>query len=241
MSRLWRAADCASIRVTHVGNRVGDIGELLLVSWCAGLVSGVSGFSMAAILIILSGKHQGKRLTLPEGEAVIGRDETCQIRLATNEISRQHCRLMCAGDKVVVYDLGSRNGTLVNDVAIQGQAELQPGDTLRVGPVAFQLAGKKPAAATSPQKSASDDSIMDWLADEEGESQSGDTTIVKQTAAPARPAVPTPIPEDAPAPQPPQKKFKTVGEEGEDIIQRHYELVQAGKLPKRIPALKTDK
>ncbi len=241
MPRLWRTADCASIRVTHVGNRVDDIGELLLVSWCADLGNGVSGFSMAAILIILSGKHQGKRLTLPEGEAVIGRDETCQIRLATNEISRQHCRLMCVGDKVVVHDLGSRNGTLINDVAIQGQAELQPGDTLRVGPVAFQLAGKKPAATTAPKKSASDDSIMDWLADEEDESQSGDTTIVRQTAAPARQVVPTPMPGDIPTPLPPQKKFKTVGEEGEDIIQRHYELVQAGKLPKRIPALKTDK
>ena len=198
---------------------------------------------MAAILIILSGKHQGKRLTLPEGEAVIGRDETCQIRLATNEISRQHCRLMCEGDKVVVYDLGSRNGTLINDVAIHGQAELQPGDTLRVGPVAFQLAGKKPTVATAPKKSATDDSIMDWLADEEGESRSGDTTIVNQKSAPAHPVVPTPTPtpEDIPTPLPPQRKFRTVGEEGEDIIQRHYEMVQSGKLPKRIPALKTDK
>ena len=96
-------------------------------------------------------------------------------------------------------------------------------------------------SATSPQKSASDDSIMDWLANEEGESQSGDTTIVKGDPAPARPVVPAPISDDTSAPLPPQKKFRTVGEEGEDIIQRHYELVQAGKLPKRIPALKTDK
>lgn len=195
---------------------------------------------MAAILIILSGKHQGKRLTLPEGEAVIGRDETCQIRLATNEVSRQHCRLMCEGDHVVVHDLGSRNGTLINDVAIHGQAELQPGDILRVGPVAFQLAGKKSAMATPAKKSPSDDSIMDWLADEEGESRSGDTTIVQRDPAIARPVAPIPIPEDLPAPLPPQKKFKTVGEEGEDILQRHYELIQAGKLPKRIPALKTE-
>lgn len=195
---------------------------------------------MAAILIILSGKHQGKRLTLPEGEAVIGRDESCQIRLATNEVSRQHCRLMCEGDHVVVHDLGSRNGTLINDVAIHGQAELQPGDILRVGPVAFQLAGKKAATTVPGKKSPSDDSIMDWLTDEEGEDGSGDTTIVRQTAAPVKPAAPPPIPEDKPTPLPAQKKFKTVGEEGEDIIQRHYELVQSGKLPKRIPALKTD-
>lgn len=197
---------------------------------------------MAAILIILSGKHQGKRLTLPDGEAVIGRDESCQIRLATSEVSRQHCRLVCEDDHVVVHDLSSRNGTLINDVAIHGQAELQPGDVLRIGPASFQLAGKKSAAAASAKKSPSDDSIMDWLADEEEEeSDSEDTTIVRNDPAPARPVAPTPIPEDQPTPLPAQKKFKTIGEEGEDIIQRHYELVQAGKLPKRIPALKTDK
>lgn len=196
---------------------------------------------MAAILIILSGKHQGKRLTLPEGEAVIGRDESCQIRLATNEVSRQHCRLVCEGDHVVVHDLGSRNGTLINDIAIQSQAELQAGDILRVGPASFQLAGKKSAAIAPAKKSASDDSIMDWLADEEGESDSEDTTIVRSDPAPARHVAPTPIPEEQPTPLPTQKKFKTIGEEGEDIIQRHYELVQAGKVPKRIPALKTEK
>ena len=193
-----------------------------------------------AVLIILSGKHQGKRLTLPQGEAIIGRDETCQIRLATNEISRQHCRLVCEEDHVVVYDLGSRNGTLINDVAIHGQAELQPGDTLRVGPVAFQLAGKKSATTTPAQKSPTDDSIMDWLADEEAASDSIDTIIVNRDPPPTRSAPATPVSEDTPTPLHTQKRFKTVGEEGEDIIQRHYELVQAGKLPNRIPALKTD-
>lgn len=196
---------------------------------------------MAAILTILSGKHQGKRLTLPEGEAVIGRDETCQIRLATNEISRQHCRLVCAGEKVVVHDLGSRNGTLINDVAIHGQAELQPGDTLRVGPVAFQRAAKKGMATSAAKTSASDDSIMDWLADDESDSKLGDTAIVNKAATPSHPVAPAPVPDDTPTPLPPQKKFRTVSDEGEDIIQRHFELVQAGKLPKRIPALTTEK
>lgn len=192
---------------------------------------------MAAILVILSGKHQGKRLTLPEGEAVVGRDESCQIRLATNEVSRQHCRLVCSGDQVVVHDLGSRNGTLLNDVLIQGQAELQPGDILRIGPVSLQLAGQK-GATTPAKKTPSDDSIMDWLADEEGEGKSGDTTIVHRDAAPLRSPKPQ---EDPPTPIPAPKKFKTLGEEGEDIIQRHFELVQSGKFPKRVPALKTEK
>ena len=200
-----------------------------------------------AILIILSGKHQGKRLALPDGDVVVGRDEACQIRLATDEVSRQHCRFRCQGDQITVADLGSRNGTLVNDVVIPGETPLKPGDTVRVGPVAFQLAGKKPigAAMAFPNKKApSDDSILDWLADEaEEQSEGGETRIVKRDPAP-RPAEAAATPSEMdtdvsrPTPLPSQRKFKTIGEEGEDIIQRHFELVQAGMIPKCVPVLK---
>lgn len=193
-----------------------------------------------AVLIILSGKHQGKRLTVPDGEVVVGRDETCQVRLATNEVSRFHCRIRSIGQRVTVSDMGSRNGTLVNDAIINGEVELKPDDILRIGPVSFQLVGKKAEPPSPEKKNPSDDSILDWLADEE-ESQTGDTTIIPRTAAPARvPDVPAIVAQSVSSetPLPPQKKFKTVGEEGEDIIQRHFELVQNGKLPKRILALK---
>ena len=196
-----------------------------------------------AVLIILSGKHQGKRLTIPNGEVVIGRDETCQVRLATSEVSRFHCRLSCQGEIVTVRDMDSRNGTLINDVPVQGDTELEPGAILRVGPVSFQLAGKKgPPSQSAPRKNASDDSILNWLADEdEEETQAGDTTIIPRKAA-ARTPEPEALQEiSSETPLPPQKKFKTVGVEGEDIIQRHFELVQEGKLPKRVPALKSEK
>ncbi len=199
-----------------------------------------------AVLIILSGKHQGKRLTLPDGEVVIGRDETCQVRLATNEVSRFHCRLRCAADQVMVNDLESSNGTLINDLPIHSEVELSPGDTLRIGPMVFQLVGKKGEASASPapgKKSPSDESIMTWLVDDEvSKGKSGDTTIIPKSSLPPPPAAkppPPPIPAISPeTPLPPHKK-KTIGEEGEDIIQRHFELVQEGKLPKRIPALQS--
>ncbi len=199
-----------------------------------------------AVLVILSGKHQGKRLTLPDGEVVIGRDAACQIRLATEEVSRQHCRLKCAGDEVLVFDLGSRNGTLINDVAIPAETLMKPGDTLRIGPIAFQLVGSKKEATgtakvdSAKKKSASDDSIMDWLADEEAEVKASDTTIIRRDPVPPKKVEPPPALEiNSLTPLPPTgKKFKTVGDEGEDIIQRHFELVQSGQMPKRTPPLK---
>lgn len=191
-----------------------------------------------AVLVILSGKHQGKRLALPDGEVVIGRDVGCQIRLATEEVSRQHCRLRCHGDEIFVTDLGSRNGTLVNDMAIHGEMPMRPGDTLRVGPVAFELTGRKDAADPATRKKMpSDDSILNWLTDEDDEANASDTTIIPRVAPASKPA---PESSDSITPLPPtQKKFKTIGEEGEDIIQRHFELVQTGQLPKRISALKS--
>ncbi len=205
-----------------------------------------------AVLIILTGKLQGKRVTLPEGEVTVGRDEACQIRLATTEISRFHCRIRCRGDSITVKDLGSRNGTIINDVAIEREQALLPGDTLRIGPVSFQYERTKSVNAepdlgvrSAKKGTASDDSIMDWLSDDEPEG-AGDTTIVPRQ--PERQKSPTPKPtvntvDDVKTPFPPTgpKKFRTVGEEGEDIIQRHFELVQSGKLPKRMTALKSTK
>lgn len=193
-----------------------------------------------AVLIILTGKHQGKRLTVPDGEVVIGRDETCQVRLATNEVSRFHCRIRSIGPRVMISDMGSRNGTLINDAVINHETELNPGDILRIGPVSFQLVGKKIEGSAPGKKSPSDDSILDWLTDEE-ESLTGDTTIIPRTAAPDRPVEQLVTIEKELSPETPlpvQKKYKSVGDEGEDIIQRHFELVQDGKLPKRVPALK---
>lgn len=193
-----------------------------------------------AVLIILTGKHQGKRLTVPDGEVVVGRDETCHVRLATNEVSRFHCRIRSIGPRVLVSDMGSRNGTLVNDVMINHETELNPGDTLRIGPVSFQLVGKKVEGSPTGKKSPSDDSILDWLTDED-EGQAGDTTIIPRTAASAHQVDPPVASEKEISPLTPlpaQKKFKSVGDEGEAIIQQHFELVQDGKLPKRVPALK---
>jgi pSer/pThr/pTyr-binding forkhead associated (FHA) protein len=105
-----------------------------------------------AELLIHSGKLQGRKLTLPEGEIVLGRDESCQLRLNSNDISRQHCALTCTVAGLRVRDMGSANGTYVNDVAIEGEVLLHPGDLLRVGPMIFQVPHPKegsPAASHS--------------------------------------------------------------------------------------------
>ena len=194
------------------------------------------------LLIIQTGKHKGKKLKLAEAQVVVGRDEDCRIKIASSDVSRQHALLIPVEDGVLVRDLGSRNGTFVDGVPIQGEVLLRPGGTLSVGPLTFELSGgdgrkapmgARPAAKKANDPKLSDDDIASWLA-EEGALLSSDTTIVSGTAASSdssglRLAAPAPAPASASPPAPPRKKkeFRSVSEEAADIIRRHREMLEA--------------
>lgn len=188
--------------------------------------------------VILTGKHQGQRMSLPQRELIAGRDEGCELRLTGTEVSRRHTKLRIDGESVYVSDLGSRNGTLVNDVLIAKETLLQPGDIVRIGAMAFQLDAPKPKAAPKPiavpppsanglvdVKLATEDSIANWLTDDEPLSGTGDSTIVSKSSSSdtaVRPVFQTPS-----APKEPKKHFATVKDEAEDIIRRHRESLKA--------------
>ncbi|HEV2776749.1 MAG TPA: FHA domain-containing protein [Solirubrobacteraceae bacterium] len=63
---------------------------------------------------------------------VIGRSSGCDFVISHNSISRRHAMLTRDGDRVIVTDLGSTNGTFVNGRWIT-QAEVLPGDKLQLG------------------------------------------------------------------------------------------------------------
>src|SRR3954463_5550174 len=67
-----------------------------------------------AYLIVLAGSNVGEMHRVEEGETFLGRGQNATIRLNDDGISRRHARLMQAGGKVVIEDLGSANGTMVN-------------------------------------------------------------------------------------------------------------------------------
>jgi len=70
---------------------------------------------------------------------IIGRSKECEPRLNLHRISRRHLRVALDGDRVIVEDLGSTNGTFVNDERISGQAQLKPGDRLHIADYAFRV------------------------------------------------------------------------------------------------------
>lgn len=215
---------------------------------------------------IMTGKLQGQKMSLPDRDIAIGRDDSCEIRLTGTEISRRHCLVKIGSGQITAQDLGSRNGTYVNDVKIYEETVLNHGDLLRVGTMVFKVesaphkveapvnkpkAESKPADAPKPEApkthskhkspdyehmvdvpSPSEDSIVNWLVEDHGDSGgSGDTTIVRSaaeaSAVKASPAQTPAVPASPLAPPPPKKQFATVKEEAADIIRRHFESLKA--------------
>jgi predicted component of type VI protein secretion system len=64
---------------------------------------------------------------------LIGRAGDCHLRPGCRTASRHHCALIANGDRVTVRDLGSRNGTFVNDDQVLFERDLASGDRLTFG------------------------------------------------------------------------------------------------------------
>ena len=77
---------------------------------------------MKVQLVVVRGKPEGKVIPLVGQSFKIGRGETCHLRPNSEQVSREHAEFTISGDSVVVSDLGSRNGTLVNGKALTSEA-----------------------------------------------------------------------------------------------------------------------
>src|SRR5262245_34889877 len=71
----------------------------------------------------------------PGTDLTIGRADDCGIVVLSPRVSRQHAILRLEGGQVTLRDLGSRNGTRVNDALVQSESRtLVGGEVLSVGP-----------------------------------------------------------------------------------------------------------
>lgn len=98
------------------------------------------------LLQIASGSNAGQTIRVDGPAFAIGRDPECQLRPRSPEVSRRHAEIDIEGDRVILRDLGSRNGTLVNGEPISGPKPLEDGDRIMVGPLQFVATIKPPIA-----------------------------------------------------------------------------------------------
>lgn len=84
-------------------------------------------------LVVRVGPSPGKVYPLIKNELTIGRDINNDIVINDSEISRNHCRLVMSGDSYLIEDLGSTNGTWVNEQRLTASHQLQHGENFRLG------------------------------------------------------------------------------------------------------------
>jgi pSer/pThr/pTyr-binding forkhead associated (FHA) protein len=101
----------------------------------------------ALTLEIVEGPGAGRQLVL-DGPVVLGRSPEANLRLDDGQASRRHARVSPAADgSAIVEDLGSANGTFVNDNELHGQARLDPGDQLLIGVTIVQVRSREQVIA----------------------------------------------------------------------------------------------
>ncbi len=91
-------------------------------------------------LVVVRGPRELKGLRLPlDGPVVIGRSPGADVVIADDFMSALHSRIIPEGDRIMLEDLGSTNGTVLNERRIQGAEEIEPGDTIDLGSVRLTL------------------------------------------------------------------------------------------------------
>lgn len=127
------------------------------------------------IVLVMFRDGERREFPLAADETIIGRRQDCGLRIPTKDVSRQHCVLLVEGESLTVKDLGSSNGTFVNDKRI-AETELDAGDCLKVGPVTFvvQIDGLPPVI--KPEDVAAPVSDSAQLDDDDDDADTFDLT-----------------------------------------------------------------
>ncbi|GAB3502775.1 FHA domain-containing protein [Amycolatopsis cihanbeyliensis] len=93
------------------------------------------------LLEVVRGPRTGARFSLPPGVTVIGRGPDSDIQLDDTTVSRRHVEFRRTGDRVVLHDAGSLNGTYLNREPVT-QAELADGDEIWAGKFHLRYRGR---------------------------------------------------------------------------------------------------
>jgi pSer/pThr/pTyr-binding forkhead associated (FHA) protein len=80
-----------------------------------------------------------KVLPLDGSEIRFGRNDSCTVRLSDSYVSEQHARVYQSGDEWLVADMGSTNGTFLNQAKVTQPAPIAPGDQLGIGKTVVEV------------------------------------------------------------------------------------------------------
>jgi len=92
----------------------------------------------ALVLIYPAGPDMGKRWPLGGDEIVVGRGSDCDVQIDRDSVSRRHARMFRENGQWYVEDLGSTNGSYINDLPIQ-RSPMRDNDFVKIGSAIFKF------------------------------------------------------------------------------------------------------
>jgi pSer/pThr/pTyr-binding forkhead associated (FHA) protein len=109
----------------------------------SGSAKAKSATSSSAKIVILKspGEKIGETFFL-DNQIVIGRSSESDIEISDTSVSHQHASILRDGKTYKLEDLGSKNGTYLNQRRIAKAARLKHGDIIEVGKTAFEFMEK---------------------------------------------------------------------------------------------------
>ena len=96
-----------------------------------------------ASLRILTGSLENEEIELTPDPMTVGRSSACNIRIADAGVSSKHAKIWCEDGQYFLMDLGSTNGTFVNDKDVDRE-QLNDGDVITFGMTKAAFVGEKP-------------------------------------------------------------------------------------------------
>lgn len=118
------------------------------------------------VSLLVSAPQKPDKKVKVRSDVLIGRGKSCNLRILSNEVSREHCRLIIGEHAVAVRDLSSGNGTLVDGVEITPETDfpVAPGARIEIGPlnvvVEYEASGAALFQTAEPQPDPGADAIV---------------------------------------------------------------------------------
>jgi two-component system cell cycle response regulator len=91
-----------------------------------------------ACLVVIYGLELGRKFNLESPNVIIGRSSKSEIQIDQESVSRNHAKIINTGKSIILRDLGSTNGTYVNDQLID-EYVLRDGDFIKIGRTIFKF------------------------------------------------------------------------------------------------------
>lgn len=96
-------------------------------------------FARSSALVVIYGEELGRKFDLDEGKLTIGRSSKSDIQIDHDSVSRQHVRITVTEGQAHIEDVGSTNGTFLNDESLEGRVQLRNNDLIKVGRTVFKF------------------------------------------------------------------------------------------------------